>query len=265
MKIPIFDGAALEFLRKILNRPVGKKALKLQKEVCNLFAEETNSALMSFLVQRGFSTPIKESQMSYDSLQLDPQSSDIENVIEVRKKLYGLTVAEASNETLWAGLCMGPAWLYVRDRWGIKDNRDATRIKTHYMFGNGQRRSYTRNAMSRLWWIGQLTYNESNQEDPYEYTRFLLEKLDQVVAVLERNTSDSKRISFEIIEGIRNARARGYKVERNEIRELAKYINIVGGVDVLDLLPHGMITTKWLCRAMQVCPKIDTGDGDVVA
>ena len=113
----------------------------------------------------------------------------------------------------------------------------------------------TRNALSRLWWIGQLTINQSCPDDPYKATRFVLEDTDYVVALLERNTSDNPHIVYEIIDGVLAARSEGYNVERNAIRELAKYVNIVGGVDILDLMPEGAIRDKVLGRARKICKK----------
>ena len=47
-----------------------------------------------------------------------------------------------------------------------------------------------RNAVSRLWWIGRLTYDKS-REDSYELTAVLCESADFITGFLERNISDS--------------------------------------------------------------------------
>ena len=91
--------------------------------------------------------------------------------------------------------------------------------------------------------------------NPYEATEFALEELDHVVALLERNTSDNKRIVLESVQGILAARSEGFEIDRLAVRELAKYVNIVGGVELLDLLPEGAIREKVLGRARKICKK----------
>ena len=82
-----------------------------------------------------------------------------------------------------------------------------------------------------------MTKDETNEANPFEATEFVLEKLDHIVALLERNTSDNKKILLESVQGILAARSVNYEIDREAVRELAKYVNIVGGVEILDLLP----------------------------
>ena len=258
MKIQFLDGATLAFLRSALAKPASKEQKKVHKQVCELFMLETNVQLLQFLREKSSETPLRDSRFDCSPLELDPHPvgrDEITNVKKVMETLANISPAVAANEKFWAGLCIGHAWKFVRDRWNILEDHSGENILTHYLFGYGARRSLTRNALARLWWIGHLTRDDGNTVNPFEATEFALEKLDHVVALLERNTSDNKRIVIESVQGILAARAEGFEIDRLAVRELAKYVNIVGGVELLDLLPTGAIKDKVLLRARKICKK----------
>ena len=84
-----------------------------------------------------------------DMSQDKPFLTEATNVERVYGNLKFLSESQASDERLWAGLCLGPFWNYVRYRWEIDKKCTASNIEQHFMFGFGARRSLTRNAMSR--------------------------------------------------------------------------------------------------------------------
>ena len=175
-------------------------------------------------------------------------STDKLNVREVYGKLRWLSDSQASDERLWAGLCFGPFWEYVHYRWKI-DTADS--IKQHYFFAYTPRRSLTRNAVSRLWWIGRLTYDGS-REDPFELTDFVCENSRFIVDVLERNVSNSKPIMREFLSACIEAKKQGLTMDTNTIRELEKYLDLLGGIYILDCMPEGFVYKKILTKASQL-------------
>lgn len=258
MKIQFLEGAALAYLRRALAIPSNKEQKKVHKHVCELFTSGTNAALLEFLEEKTGESPLKDTRFDCLPMELDPHPvgrEEISNVKKVMDSLANISPAVASNEKFWAGLCIGQAWDYVRDRWRVVEKPSGVNIVTHYLFGYGARRSLTRNALSRLWWIGHLTRDDGNAPSPYEATEFVLEELDHAVALLERNTSDNKRIVLESVRGILAARSEGFIIDRLAVRGLAQYVNIVGGVELLDLLPDGAIREKVLGRARKICKK----------
>ncbi len=260
MKIQFLEGGALAFLRSALVRPSNKAQKKTHKHVCELFTHDTNAELLEFLKEKTGEGPLKDTRFDCLPMELDPHPigrEELSNVKKVMNALANISPAVAANEKFWAGLCIGHAWKFVRDRWNIVADHSGKNILTHYLFGYGARRSLTRNALARLWWIGHLTRDDNNPSNPYEATEFTLEKLDHVVALLERNTSDNKRIVLESVQGILAARSEGFEIDRLAVRELAKYVNIVGGVELLDLLPDGAIKEKVLSRARKICKKLN--------
>lgn len=110
----------------------------------------------------------------------------------------------------------------------------------------------TRNALSRLWWIGRLTYDEK-RSDPWELTKFVCESSDYIMHILERNTSNNPAIIRPFLSAIIEAKAQGLPIDTNIVGELAKYLNLLGGIYILDCLPEQRIHDKILAKANEIC------------
>ena len=180
-----------------------------------------------------------------------PFLTEAENAIRVYSGLRFLSDSQASDERIWAGLCLGPCWDYVKYRWDIDDKCTVNNIKQHYLFGFGARRSLTRNALARLWWIGRLTYDET-RTDPWELTRFICENTDHIMHVLERNTSNNPTIIRPFLSAIIEARDNGVRIDTNTVGELSKYLNLLGGIYILDCLSEEWIHDKIIRRASEI-------------
>lgn len=174
----------------------------------------------------------------------EPFDTEFENVKMVYETLKFLSDSEASNERLWAGLALGPFWRYVQYRWKLQKDCTENNIKQHFYYGFGSRRSLIRNGAARLWWIGRLTYDDTKPSDPYELTRFVCEKSNYVMSILERNFSNNKAIVRPCVRAFLDARKEGYDIKVDEVKTLTKYISVLGGVYVLDCLPEQLIHDK---------------------
>ena len=182
--------------------------------------------------------------------------TEAENAIRVYSNLNFLSDSQASDERLWAGLCLGSLWNYVKYRWNIDGKCTVSSVKDHFFFGQKSgRRSLTRNAMSRLWWIGRLTYDEK-RTDPWELTRFICESSDYIMHALERNTSNNPAIIRPFLSAIIDAKANGLAINTDRFGDLAKYLNLLGGIYILDCLPEQRIYDKIYARAIEICDKV---------
>lgn len=230
------------------------------------FAEETNAALIAKLKE-----DLETDEIFRDTNYVFPDeelSSSKESDAELGsiKAVYGamkdLPSAVAMDERLWAGIAIDLGWKYVRERWDIqlmfaqKDKSLKNKIHEHFFFMHNPRRSFTRNAISRLWWLGSLTYDEKNPEDQYRRTRVVTADLGYVVDLLERNFSNNRRISSEFVDAVEAARekvkAEGKVILRPELRILCKYLNMLGGVYILDSMPEGKIYQKIYDKALEI-------------
>ena len=144
---------------------------------------------------------------------------------------------------------MGPFYDYVKYRWKIDETSSAATIEQHFFFGYGARRSLTRNALSRLWWIGRLTYDNERE---YELTKFVCENADNIMHILERNTSNNPDIVKAFISAIIDAKNTGKQIDTNDIGELSKYLNLLGGTYILDCLPSSVIYDKIYKKAIEI-------------
>ena len=213
------------------------------------FTLPSNEWLLSVLE----TSPFIDTKYSVPDFQLytsedKPFLTDFKNVQIVYNNLKFLSESQASDERIWAGLCLGPFWEYVQYRWNIREKFTKSNIEQHYFFGFGARRSLTRNAISRLWWIGKLTYDEQ-RTDPYELTKFICENSDYIMHILERNTSNNPNIIRPFIEAILEAKKDGLTINTDNVGELAKYLNLLGGIYVLDCLSPDIIFEKILTKA----------------
>lgn len=230
------------------------------------FAEETNASLIAKLKE-----DLETDEIFRDTNYVFPDeelSSSKESDAELGsiKAVYGamkdLPSAVAMDERLWAGIAIDLGWKYARERWDIqamfaqKDKSLKNKIHEHFFFMHNPRRSFTRNAISRLWWLGSLTYDEKNLEDPYRRTRVVTADLGYVVDLLERNFSNNRRISSEFVDAVEAARekvkAEGKVILRPELRILCKYLNMLGGVYILDSMPEGKIYRKIYDKALEI-------------
>lgn len=202
--------------------------------------------------------PFNDSKFTSEDFILDmsqekPFLTEYENTRRVYSHLKFLSDSEASDERLWAGMCLGPFWAYTQYRWNVST---IDSIQQHYMFGYGSRRSLTRNALSRLWWIGRLTYDSlGKRTHPYELTQFVCENADYIMHVLERNTSNNPMIVNAFLAAILDARNAGVTINTNIVGELAKYLNLLGGIYILDCLEYHYIYDKIKQKAISLTKK----------
>ncbi|HEY8875266.1 MAG TPA: DUF6339 family protein [Desulfosporosinus sp.] len=156
--------------------------------------------------------------------------------------LKNLNIIQATDERLWVYLAHTNCWNYMRSRWPVEkyiNNRNPSKnLRDHYFFKD---KPLTRNGISRLWWYGFVSYDES-RHDPYELTSMLLSKLDITQGLLDRKFSRNPMIIRTILSVlVDNKNAGNPFPSRVKIRELMKYFNRLGGVTIIDALDEADI------------------------
>jgi len=183
-----------------------------------------------------------------DMSQEKPFLTEFENVQRVYNRLNFLTPTIASDERLWVGLNLNYFWEYTLYRWRITENCTYQNVLNHFFFSESPRRSLTRNAIARLWWIGFLTY-DTTAPNPYKLTSFVCENYEFARNILENNTANNKSITRAFINALISAREEGYLINSTTVAELTKYLNLLGGTYILDSLPETTIYNKILTKA----------------
>ena len=165
---------------------------------------------------------------------------DLENSLRIYRMLPDLAPVQARDPRLWTRLCHEEFWEYMRLRWDASKHasdtaRQARYIQSHYFIAQAQSRALLRNGIARLWWYAHLTHDLS-REKPFELTEVLLSTLDITQQVLERSLGRSRGILFGFLEFLFQIREEGIALKREQIREMAKRLNMTGGVTLLDTL-----------------------------
>ena len=116
-------------------------------------------------------------------------------------------------------------------------------MENHYLFNYSSQRSLFRNGISRLWWIGRITYDKT-RVDPYELTKFLCRDQDYIESICGRNVFNNPDVGFATLSALYDAEKEGVKIDRFIVREIGKYVNLLAGTYILDVLDKEEIYAK---------------------
>lgn len=211
--------------------------------LCDVIAEDGKS-LNDFF---GRDNLIKETQFEINDFKLDMSQpdgkeslTDVENIQRVYNHMKFLSDSQASDERIWAAYTFSEFLDYMRYRWKASSISD---LENRYLFGYSVQRSLFRNGVSRLWWIGRFTYDETRL-DPYELTRFLCKDQDYIENICGRNIFNNPNVGFATISALYDAEKAGVVVNRELVREVSKYVNLLAGTYLLDTLSKEEIYQK---------------------
>ena len=190
---------------------------------------------------------IKETQFEINDFKLDMSQpdgkeslTDVENIQRVYNHMKFLSDSQASDERIWAAYTFSEFLDYMKYRWAASSVSD---LENRYLFGYSVQRSLFRNGVSRLWWIGRFTYDETRL-DPYELTRFLCKDQDYIENICGRNIFNNPNVGFATISALYDAEKAGVVVNRELVREVSRYVNLLAGTYLLDTLSKEEIYQK---------------------
>lgn len=170
------------------------------------------------------------------------ETGDLENTKRIYTALMDLTVTQAVDERLWTYLTHVTFWEYMRIRWPLEKSDGEERanptnyVLEHYFFTSNRNRALVRNGISRLWWFGYTTYDDS-RKDPFELTAVLLRTQDLAHSIMERTFSLNRNITRGILSALFEMQQMGFEPPKREIlRALMRHLIQLGGVTVLDAL-----------------------------
>lgn len=164
----------------------------------------------------------------------DDASHDAENAQRIFDWLRHISPAVAMELRLWAHLthCVFPE--YMCARWPPKD---ANIVRRRYLFEGNSFAALSRNGISRLWWAAYLTRDEK-RTNPFELTDVLFLRQDIQVAILERAMGKCRGVRVSLLEFIRDNRQQLSEQKfGRRIQILARELNLLGGVALLDAIP----------------------------
>ena len=234
MKLYIMKKNALDNLKK-----------DMKKLYSNYYIEENNEWMSEACGENPFIefADIKDFELADLSLPKGKIEADNCKIIYSNLMKY-ITPSQASDERLWAGLCNGTFYEYVKKRWDyigeikFDDDKNVSNILSRFFCGdNSTRRGLYRNTLSKCWWVGYNLYDEENKNhfwriDSLGYNDFS-SKISDIFA--SNNFSSNIEIIDGIIQGISYFREHDILLSVKEhIRMALQYLNAIGGSIILD-------------------------------
>ena len=223
-------------------------SIAMLKKNSNLLYREVLLAKQKTLEEfLGHAGEIKETAFEIDDIILEmgqPKGkeplTDAENVQRVYSHMKGLSDSQASDERIWIAYTLQEQIDYMRYRWKAASSTD---MMNRYFFNYSKNRSLFRNGMARLWWIGRVTYDEK-RSDPFELTKFLCNHQDFIETICGRSTFNNPTVQKATLNALYDVLKDRKADNREIIREIAKYVNLLAGTYILDMLSYEEIYIK---------------------
>lgn len=228
MELQFFRREAMETLRKGIGENISR------------YAEDKEDWTDAFFLEKGTKMPLMASGIIVPNVNLltgKDSGNDIENAIMIHKAFKDvLKPVQAADRRLWIALAHTVFYPYMISRWPVENevNENGTNgtITDRYFASRG----LFRNGISRLYWMAELTY-DSEKDDPYEYTRFLMEYQDLMNQVDGSSLCRNKTVLKAYLKAFKKAGNMTEQQKRIFFKEMCKK----GGVRVLDAMPQDAI------------------------
>lgn len=196
---------------------------------------------------------IQIEDFQFITAEINTGKSDVENAIRLYSSMKMLSDTQATDERLWAGLCHGDFWEYMYCRWksDVKSRDLVSTITSRYFLNNkdGARRSLFINTLSRLWWLGRVTYDE-NRKDPFELTRYWESDFSTKLMILfSSNYMGNPVLAHGLISALISLEKDGFSLKskkRDTYYLASQYLNVFGGTHILDYYTEEEIKDKVL-------------------
>ncbi len=222
--------------------------VNMGKLYTNYFQKDDNSWMTEEFGEEPFIPFMDVPEFEMTSL-LDNKGAgeiDLLNCKIIYENLKSLSESQASDERLWAGLCNGTFYKYMRKRHGystlgLKDRKtDVSGILSRFFFSGGTRAGFYRNTIAKCWWVGRATYDKNNMVNHFEMLDALgpNDLSSKVSDIFYSNTfASNPTILKGICDALRFYSDHGIKLRmKEEIRPTLQHLNAVGGATLLDVL-----------------------------
>lgn len=179
--------------------------------------------------------------------------ADVENAIRLYTAMMDLSDTQATDERLWAGLSHGDFYSYMYARWqdGQSSGKSMTAsiLERYFITDTRSKRGLFTNTIARLWWVGRLTYDKANT-DNFHLTRYFENDFSTKVRMLfSNNYMANHEIAKGLLEALIELEASELSAgvtRRNIYSQAGQYLNIYGGIHILDYYTAEEIKEKVL-------------------
>ena len=207
------------------------------------YKSSTNDWIFKFFDDN---SPFLEFKKEVPQFNLDmSEKTDLENVKILYSAMKNLSVVEASNENLWAGMAHSDFWDYVKYRNSF-DKKEITEnlIKNTFFFSHGKRKSLIMHPLARLWWTGHLVY-DGTHADPFELLNvFKTDFRTKLLYLFSSSFSNSPTVTKAFLSAIYDFEKNGVRIKTKLFNEIIIYLNILGGTYLLDYFEENELKEK---------------------
>lgn len=219
-----------------------------------------NQWIMEICEENGLTpfSPFKNDvpEIVLSTFNVKPEKSDLINTKILYTALKNLSDSQAADERFWAGLAHFDFWDFMVYRWKLNQNTvEQATIESNFFFMRGKKRSLFRHTLSRMWWVGRLTYDET-AEDPFESLEYLKTNFGtKVFSLFSSNFTSNPTITRAILKALLHIEKEHEKVSREDFLELIRYVNMLGGIIILDYLTEEELKEQILSHYLKTHSK----------
>lgn len=231
MKLRLLSDSALRALKQDIHNNISN------------YQSNNNSWLEAFLSNKHNTF---ESKITANDVELlIPDSNDRKkydgiNAARIHAAFPNINAAIATDERLWATLCHGQFYSFMKTRWPAVvlqqgQTPEAIVRQRYFFYRPDPRKSQERNGLARLWLSASMTY-DSSRSNPYELTEVMLQNTNFVFHLFGRKFSSNKEILQGTLEAILLLQSEfGKPVSKTPLAEYGRRLNLIGGASLLDL------------------------------
>lgn len=196
---------------------------------------------------------------------------DFENCKILYNNLRSISESQSSDERLWAGLCNGTFYDYMRRRYQYptkqlkKKETDASAVISRFFFSGRTRSGFFRNGLAKCWWVGRATFDKDNDNHFARLDVIGANDLTTKISdIFYSNTFSSNPVILAgICDALKYFSDHGQQLdEKTHVRAAMKYLNAVGGATLLDVLSREEICKIVMSRIISIL-KGQSGDIDI--
>lgn len=165
---------------------------------------------------------------------INDRNTEIKNSITLYEHLKELPMYVLTDEKFWNWINFEKGYSVALKM--IPVRKGSSVLKNHWLFSQGNRRSLFFGVFSRAFFRVALSVEES-KDDPYELSRFVIEKPNRFRNLSWRTYSSEKHIVLGALKAEKAIFDKYGDIEKTEyFTEIAKHISKLGSVMLLDVM-----------------------------
>lgn len=208
-----------------------------------------------------FKTDVNNFELKIDGF-TSMSKMDLYNSKILYENLKDISDNQAVDERLWAGLTHSIYYNFVQKRWAYDENnmKQANYIKSRYFYSEKSKGVF-RNTLSKLWWIGRLTY-DPKRSNKYELTDVLGngDMATRVNDMFTSNFSRNSKAGHAFLSAIKEYEDNGLKIGGYTYRKAVQYMNAYGGITLIDYLEEEEIKEVVSNKIEKILRDLDNTD-----